>query len=74
MIDADALVSASGPPPEQDIPLPVPKKTKVYLENIQREKDTAAAMFKKFQEDLSRLRLETMRSYAKTLTGGMAVS
>ena len=28
----------SGPPPEQDIPLKVPKKTKLYIEQTQREK------------------------------------
>lgn len=30
----DGLGGAAGPPPEQDIPLPIPKKTKLYLEQV----------------------------------------
>lgn len=33
-----------GPPPEQDIPLNVPKKTKLFLELQQREQEQSAAM------------------------------
>lgn len=33
--DVDSMKGASGPPPEQDIPLPVPKKTKLYVEQTQ---------------------------------------
>jgi Bardet-Biedl syndrome 1 protein len=31
-----------GPPPEQDIPLNIPKKTKLFIELAQRERDSAA--------------------------------
>jgi Bardet-Biedl syndrome 1 protein len=31
-----------GPPPEQDIPLNIPKKTKLFIELSQRERDSAS--------------------------------
>ncbi|RYG50929.1 hypothetical protein EON67_04375 [archaeon] len=55
----------SGPPPEQDIPIPVPKKTKLYLDQMQRERDQAREMHRIFQRDLCRLRLATARAYVK---------
>ena len=58
----------SGPPPEQDIPLNVPKKTRLYVEQTQRERDNAADMHRIFQRDLCRLRLSTARSYVRVLT------
>eukprot|EP00878_Enallax_costatus_P007416 GHUV01007766.1.p1 GENE.GHUV01007766.1~~GHUV01007766.1.p1 ORF type:complete len:464 (+),score=128.94 GHUV01007766.1:2271-3662(+) len=36
--------TASGPPPEQDIPLDVPKKTRLYVEQTQRERQQAVDM------------------------------
>jgi Bardet-Biedl syndrome 1 protein len=32
---------ANKPPPEQDIPLKVPKKTKLYMEQSQRERENS---------------------------------
>jgi Bardet-Biedl syndrome 1 protein len=75
--DIDALLtsaSKSGPPPEQDTPLPVPKKTKLYIEQTKRECDQASAIHRVFQRDLCKLRLETARAYVKTLTEGRMVS
>ena len=63
----------TGPPPEQDVPLPVPKKTKLYVEQTQRERDHAPEMHRAFQRDLCKLRLETARAYVKTLTDGHMV-
>jgi Bardet-Biedl syndrome 1 protein len=34
--DVDSMNSNSGPPPEQDIPLQVPKKTKLYVEQVEK--------------------------------------
>lgn len=68
--DIENVNLMSGPPPEQDIPLPVPKKTKLYVEQTQRERDNAPQMHRAFQRDLCKLRLETARSYVKTLTDG----
>jgi Bardet-Biedl syndrome 1 protein len=60
----------AGPPPEQDIPLTVPKKTKLYIEQTQRERDQAVEMHRLFQRDLCKLRLATARAYVKVLTDG----
>lgn len=59
-----------GPPPEQDIPLAIPKKTRLYVEQTQREREQAVEMHRIFQRDLCRLRLSTARSYVKVLTDG----
>eukprot|EP01059_Diplonema_ambulator_P035719 TRINITY_DN8532_c0_g1_i5.p1 TRINITY_DN8532_c0_g1~~TRINITY_DN8532_c0_g1_i5.p1 ORF type:complete len:594 (+),score=182.29 TRINITY_DN8532_c0_g1_i5:184-1965(+) len=59
-----------GPPPEQDIPLKVPKKTRLYVEQTQREKDFGIEMHRVFQRDLCKLRLQTARAYVKILTDG----
>lgn len=59
-----------GPPPEQEIPLAIPKKTKLYVEQTQREREQATEMHRIFQRDLCKLRLNTARSYVKVLTDG----
>lgn len=64
----ESLKPAAGPPPEQDLPIPVPKKTKLYVEQLQREKDQGSEIHHLFHRDLSRLRLETARAYVKVLT------
>ena len=53
-----------------DIPLRVPKKTKLYVEQTQRERDQATDMHRIFQRDLCKLRLVTARSYVKIITDG----
>eukprot|EP01038_Epipyxis_sp_PR26KG_P009508 gene9508-12808_t len=68
--DVEGLSVATGPPPEQDIPLPVPKKTKLYVEQTQREREKAPDIHRGFQRDLCKLRLTTARAYVKTLTDG----
>mmetsp|Transcript_17466 Transcript_17466/g.38031 ORF Transcript_17466/g.38031 Transcript_17466/m.38031 type:complete len:600 (-) Transcript_17466:231-2030(-) len=62
--------NTAGPPPEQDIPLNVPKKTKLYVEQTQREREQAIDMHRIFQRDLCKLRLSTARAYVKVLTDG----
>jgi len=59
-----------GPPPEQDIPLNVPKITKLYIEQTQRERDQAVDMHRIFQRDLCKMRLSTARSFVKIITDG----
>jgi len=63
-----------GPPPEQDIPLQVPKKTRLYVEQTQREREQAAEMHRMFQRDLAKLRLTTARAYVKILTDGQGAA
>merc|ERR1711896_13323 len=59
-----------GPPAEQDIPLDVPKKTKLYVEQTSRERDQAIDMHRTFQRDLCKLRLSTARAYVNLLGTG----
>lgn len=65
-----ALEASTGPPPEQDIPLAVPKKTKLYLEQTQRERDHAADMHRLFQLELRKLRLAAARAFVKSIADG----
>jgi len=66
----DVTNETAGPPPEQDIPLNVPKKTKLYVEQTKRERLHATEMHRTFQRDLCKLRLDTARSYVKIITDG----
>ncbi|QDZ20277.1 Bardet-Biedl syndrome 1-like protein [Chloropicon primus] len=56
--------------PEQDVPLNIPKKTRVYVEQTKREREKASEMHKGFQRDLCKLRLSTARAYVKSITSG----
>lgn len=62
----------AGPPAEQDIPLNVPKKTKLYLDLVNREKDQGVKMHRQFQKDLAKLRLRTAENYVDILQEGFA--
>jgi Bardet-Biedl syndrome 1 protein len=66
----DASNATAGPPPEQDVPLSIPKKTKLYVEQTQREREQATEMHRIFQRDLCKLRLSTARAYVKMITEG----
>eukprot|EP00429_Kryptoperidinium_foliaceum_P108028 CAMPEP_0176306684 /NCGR_PEP_ID=MMETSP0121_2-20121125/63624_1 /TAXON_ID=160619 /ORGANISM="Kryptoperidinium foliaceum, Strain CCMP 1326" /LENGTH=582 /DNA_ID=CAMNT_0017648431 /DNA_START=18 /DNA_END=1764 /DNA_ORIENTATION=+ len=66
----DVSSTAPGPPPEQDIPLDVPKKTKLYVEQTSREREQAIDMHRTFQRDLCKLRLSTARAYVNLLGAG----
>ncbi|KAI9995099.1 hypothetical protein PInf_012143 [Phytophthora infestans] len=66
----EAISEATGPPPEQDIPLNIPKKTTLYVEQTQRERDHATEMHRHFQRDLCKLRLTTARAYVKIIKDG----
>ncbi|GIL69347.1 hypothetical protein Vretimale_13465 [Volvox reticuliferus] len=70
----EAGAVGGGPPPEQEIPLAVPKKTRLYVEQTQREREQAADMHRTFQRDLAKLRLTTARAYVKVLTDGQGAA
>jgi len=72
LADLTSAGEAPGPPPEQDIPLQVPKKTKLYVEQTQREREHSTEMHRIFQRDLCKLRLDTARSYVKIITEGQS--
>ncbi len=59
---------SAGPPPEQDVPLALPKKTKLYVEQTQREREHAVQMHRVFQAELTKMRLNTARAFVK-ITG-----
>ena len=50
--DLEVQSTIPGPPPEQDIPLNVPKKTKLYVEQTQRERDQAIGQNKQHQHSV----------------------
>merc|ERR1719335_1244667 len=62
--------TSPGPPAEQDVPLDVPKKTKLYVEQTSREREQAIDMHRTFQRDLCKLRLSTARAYVNLLGAG----
>lgn len=64
----------SGPPPEQDIPLAVPRKTRLFLNFAEREKKDPAGMHAQFMKDLMRSRLTSARSYVRCITRGRGPS
>jgi Bardet-Biedl syndrome 1 protein len=68
--DLDGAARPPGPPPEQDVPLSIPKKTKLYVEQTQREREQATDMHRVFQRDLCKLRLSTARAYVKIISDG----
>ena len=57
---------------EQDIPLAVPKKTKLFIELAQRERDQFITMHKHFHMDLAKLRLRCAQNYVKIVSEGNA--
>ncbi|KAL3141002.1 Bardet-Biedl syndrome 1 protein, variant 2 [Trebouxia sp. C0010 RCD-2024] len=65
---------ATGPPPEQDIPLDIPKRTAVYVEQTEREKANAVDMHTTFQQELVKLRLATAKAYLQVLTDGQGAT
>ena len=69
--DTSDTQAAPPPPPEQDIPLRVPKKTKLYVEQTQREREGCVDMHRIFQRDLCRMRLSTARAYVKVIQEGV---
>ncbi|GAB5362419.1 hypothetical protein AAMO2058_000795300 [Amorphochlora amoebiformis] len=54
----------------REVPLPIPRKTKLYVEQTKREQDQAVEMHSRFQRDLCKLRLTTARAYVKVLENG----
>ena len=54
------------------MPLNVPKKTKLFVELGEREKDMFKHMHIQFQKDLVRIRLKTAQTYAGLLSDGNA--
>lgn len=60
-----------GPPAAQLDKLNIPKRTKVYVEQMAREKANGRAMHNVFQQDLAKLRLDITRAYAKAVSNNL---
>ncbi|XP_077407528.1 BBSome complex member BBS1 isoform X2 [Vanacampus margaritifer] len=63
--------STPGPPAAQSVRLNVPKKTKLYVDQTLRERESGAAMHRAFQMDLIRLRLAAAKAYARALESSL---
>ena len=66
----DAADRSGGPPPEQDVPLAIPKKTRLYLEQTEREKEMAPKMHRTFQTETVRLQVKVAKTYLQLLKRG----
>ncbi|ORC92042.1 putative Bardet-Biedl syndrome 1 protein [Trypanosoma theileri] len=64
-------INDAGPPPEQDVPIPVPSLTSVFVAQAERERTYGVDMHRSFQRDLCRLRLNTAKSYLSLLSKGV---
>lgn len=67
-----AAVDSSSPPEEQDVPMDLPKRTRLHVQNIHREQAEAPDMWRSLERDRRRLRLAVMREYVKTISSGVA--
>lgn len=63
--------SAPGPPLTQSVRLNTHKKTKLYVDQMLRERESGTIMHRAFQMDLSRLRLATAKAYLKALDSSL---
>ncbi|KRX04415.1 WD40-repeat-containing domain [Pseudocohnilembus persalinus] len=55
---------------QEEKPLALPKKTKLFIENSLREIDDPVSMHKVFQKDLMKMRLKTAQTYLNLLNDG----
>jgi Bardet-Biedl syndrome 1 protein len=65
---------SSAPPKEQDQPLELPKRTKLHVENVNRERAESGRMWRAFERDRQRIRLSVMREYVKTIGDGSTLA
>jgi len=68
--DLATATYGGGPPPEQDIPLDIPKKTQLYLDQTERERELAPEMHRRFQQETVNLQVTTAKAYLELLNRG----
>jgi Bardet-Biedl syndrome 1 protein len=61
----EGKIEFNGPPHEQEIPLVIPAKSKLYLEQVDRERENAYQMYKGFLKDLVSVKLRTAKTFMK---------
>ena len=59
-----------GPPPEQDIPLPIPKKSDFYKERLVYERENAVHVYRVMVQQYLRMKKLTLENYLKLLEAG----
>ncbi|KAG5492304.1 hypothetical protein GH5_01221 [Leishmania sp. Ghana 2012 LV757] len=64
----------TGPPPQQDVPIPIPQLSSVFAAQSSRERKYGAEIYQLFQYDLSQLRLTTAKAYLDMISNGAAPS
>ncbi|ESL09887.1 hypothetical protein TRSC58_02388 [Trypanosoma rangeli SC58] len=62
-------VQEVGPPAEQDVPIPVPPLTSLFVAQADRERRYSLDMHRSFQRDFCQLRLNTAKLYLSMLSG-----
>lgn len=68
LLTKDFSVADIPETPEQDTPIPIPKKSHLFTDWMEREKNEAEEMHSTFQMGLQQLRLTVAEEYAKVLT------
>ncbi|KAH3761989.1 BBS1 protein [Pelomyxa schiedti] len=65
------LSSSAGIPalsPELEVPLPIPKKHSLYMDQVHREVEQSPSMHRTFQREVFKLRLQTTRAFVQAFT------
>ncbi|GET92939.1 hypothetical protein, conserved [Leishmania tarentolae] len=64
----------TGPPPQQDVPIPIPHLSSVFATQSSWERKHGVEMYQLFQYDLSQLRLTTAKAYLELISNGSVPS
>ncbi|KAG8340788.1 putative Ciliary BBSome complex subunit 1 [Trypanosoma vivax] len=67
--DSDKATN-SGPPAEQDVPIPIPHLTSVFVAQAERERSYSLDMYRVFQRDLTKTRLNTAKAFLNMISSG----
>lgn len=68
----EANEEVAGAPIEQSVKLNIPKRTKLFVDQLANEKAHCIEMHQAFQADLFKLRLHTTRKFVQTLKTGVS--
>ncbi|EKF31792.1 Bardet-Biedl syndrome 1 protein, putative [Trypanosoma cruzi marinkellei] len=58
-----------GPAPEQDVPIPVPQLTSLFVAQAERERKYSLDIHRSFQRDICQIRLQSAKLYLSMLSG-----
>ena len=68
--DLKAEAAKSAIPVEQDVPLNIPPRTQLYIDQTTREREQATDMHRLFQRDLCKLRLSAAQTFYQVISDG----